>query len=168
MSAFRKASVYVRDTFAGILMETDNGYAFAYDANYLASPDAAPVSLTLLLQEAPFESKTLFLQAQASKKILFLDIFVGARGVLSCSTDGWYWSLYKGATGTYDSGVCNSGGGANAQFDFANIQPQIYAGVGLKFLCLELDASVCADISSGFKNTTGFIWSGALSLHASL
>ena len=60
MSAFRKASVYVRDTFAGILMETDNGYAFAYDANYLASPDAAPVSLTLLLQEAPFESKTLF------------------------------------------------------------------------------------------------------------
>ena len=60
MSAFRKASVYVRDTFAGILMETDNGYAFAYDANYLASPDAAPVSLTLPLQEAPFESKTLF------------------------------------------------------------------------------------------------------------
>ena len=28
----------------------DNGYAFAYDANYLASPDAAPVSLTLLLR----------------------------------------------------------------------------------------------------------------------
>ena len=119
-----------------------------------------------------FESKTLFLQAQASKKILFLDIFVGARGIISCSTDGWYWGIWKdfyGSTyGTDDTGVCNSGGGANAQFDFANIQPQIYAGVGLKFLCFELDASICADVSSGFKDTTGFIWSGALSLHASL
>ncbi len=60
MSAFRKASVYVRDAFVGTLMETDNGYAFAYDANYLALPNASPVSLTLPLQEAPFESKTLF------------------------------------------------------------------------------------------------------------
>lgn len=123
---------------------------------------------TLAKMNYSFESKTIFLQAQASKQILFLNIFVGARGIISCSTDGWYWSIYKGTIGTGDTNTCNSGGGAKAQFDFANIQPQLYAGVGLKFLFLELDASICADVSSGFKDTTKFIWSGALSLHASL
>ena len=60
MSAFRKASVYVRDMFAGTLMETDSGYVFAYDADYLALSDAAPISLTLPLQETAYESKTMF------------------------------------------------------------------------------------------------------------
>ena len=60
MSAFRSAAVYVRDSFAGTLSETDSGYSFAYDAGYLASADAAPVSLTLPLREEPYESKTLF------------------------------------------------------------------------------------------------------------
>lgn len=60
MSTLRKASVYVRDMLAGILMETDNGYMFAYDADYLALPDATPVSLTLPLQETAYESKTMF------------------------------------------------------------------------------------------------------------
>ena len=60
MSAFRKASVYVRDIFAGTLTETDSGYMFAYDADYLALPDAAPVALTLPLQETAYESKTMF------------------------------------------------------------------------------------------------------------
>ena len=60
MSAFRSAAVYVRDRFAGILSETDSGYSFVYDAGYLASAGAAPVSLTLPLRGEPYESKTLF------------------------------------------------------------------------------------------------------------
>lgn len=28
---FRKAYVYVRDTYAGVLSETDSGYTFSYD-----------------------------------------------------------------------------------------------------------------------------------------
>lgn len=60
MSAFRKAAVYVRDRLAGTLSETDSGYRFAYDGAYLALPDAAPISLTLPLREAPYESKVLF------------------------------------------------------------------------------------------------------------
>ena len=35
MSVFRTAYVYVRNTFAGVLKETDNGYSFKYDADYL-------------------------------------------------------------------------------------------------------------------------------------
>ena len=60
MSAYRKATVYVRDRLAGFLSETDNGYRFAYDAEYLTLQDAALVSLTLPLREAPYESNVLF------------------------------------------------------------------------------------------------------------
>lgn len=60
MSAYRKATVYVRDTAAGVLSETDSGYTFAYDPNYLHSEAAAPVSLTLPLTGTPYESKVLF------------------------------------------------------------------------------------------------------------
>lgn len=58
--AYRTAYVYVRDVFAGSLRETDDGYAFAYDADYLAQPDATPVSLTLPLTANTYASKTLF------------------------------------------------------------------------------------------------------------
>ena len=57
---FRTAYVYVRDSFAGTLRETDEGYVFQYDLQYLSDPDAPAVSLTLPRQESPFLSKTLF------------------------------------------------------------------------------------------------------------
>lgn len=57
---FRTAYVYVRDNFAGTLSETDEGYQFLYDSDYLRNPEAPAVSLTLPRQEAPFFSKTLF------------------------------------------------------------------------------------------------------------
>ncbi len=59
MEAYRKAFVYVREDFAGTLSETDYGYSFAYDEEYLRS-DGAAVSLTLPLQSEEFRSKTLF------------------------------------------------------------------------------------------------------------
>ena len=58
--AYRKAPVYVCNQYAGLLEETDAGYSFAYDKNYLASENPLPVSLTLPLREEPFESQTLF------------------------------------------------------------------------------------------------------------
>lgn len=56
----RKASVYVRDRFAGSLRETDSGYEFAYDKEYLDGTDPLPVSLTLPLTGKPYLSPTLF------------------------------------------------------------------------------------------------------------
>ena len=60
MSADRIAYIYVRDDFAGVLEEYDEGYMFSYDREYLADPKAVPVSLTLPLSSIPYTSKTLF------------------------------------------------------------------------------------------------------------
>jgi serine/threonine-protein kinase HipA len=54
----RRADVYFRDRLAGQLTETPTGYRFVYDPSYLA--DGPAISLSLPLQEAPFESKELF------------------------------------------------------------------------------------------------------------
>ncbi len=60
MDAFRKAHVFVRNVFAGVLSETDSGYSFVYDEDYLRSENASPVSLTLPLREEPYNSGILF------------------------------------------------------------------------------------------------------------
>lgn len=60
MTTFRTAYIYVRNTFAGILKETDGGYSFKYDETYLNSENASPVSLTLPLQPNKYTSKILF------------------------------------------------------------------------------------------------------------
>ena len=57
---YRTAFVFVRDSFAGTLRETDEGYSFEYDQRYLSDPDAPAVSLTLPRQSSPFFPKTLF------------------------------------------------------------------------------------------------------------
>ena len=59
MANFRTAFVYVRDAFAGTLSETDYGYSFSYDKEYLSSAGPA-VSLTLPLQKETYVSKILF------------------------------------------------------------------------------------------------------------
>lgn len=60
MSEYRTAQIFVRDKLAGLLRETDEGYSFAYDTDYLFSEKSSPVSLTLPLTEKPYVSKTLF------------------------------------------------------------------------------------------------------------
>lgn len=60
MEIFRTAYVYVRNVFAGTLKETDFGYSFSYDKNYLKSNNATAVSLTLPLSEEIYTSKVLF------------------------------------------------------------------------------------------------------------
>lgn len=60
MEAYRTAYIYVRDTFAGTLKETDYGYSFIYNKDYLANQSSTAVSLTLPLQEEEYTSKILF------------------------------------------------------------------------------------------------------------
>ena len=50
--SYRKADIYVQERKAGVLEESDTGYRFQYDANYLLQKNAEPVSLTLPLQDA--------------------------------------------------------------------------------------------------------------------
>lgn len=55
-----KGVVYLRDKKAGLLERTHSGYRFTYYQEYLSLKEAQPVSLTLPLREAPYESDTLF------------------------------------------------------------------------------------------------------------
>ena len=56
----KKAEIRVHDKIAGWLSQDEDGYHFIYDSAYLESSESEPVSLTLPLQEAPFNSKVLF------------------------------------------------------------------------------------------------------------
>ena len=60
MNVLRQTGVYVRDRFAGLIQETDEGYRFSYDPAYLAAENTSAVSLTLPLRAAPYTSRTLF------------------------------------------------------------------------------------------------------------
>lgn len=56
----RAGFVYMHNSLAGIVSEIETGYRFVYDLKYLAGEGAIPISLTLPLQQEPFESNTLF------------------------------------------------------------------------------------------------------------
>ena len=56
----RFAYVYVNQSLAGIIRETDEGYQFQYDNDYLLSEHSTAVSLTLPLREESYTSKYLF------------------------------------------------------------------------------------------------------------
>ena len=58
--SYRKADIYVHETKAGVLEETETGYRFQYDSEYLSQKDAEPASLTLPFQDEPYESQVLF------------------------------------------------------------------------------------------------------------
>lgn len=45
---------------AGLLKETDEGYEFSYDEEYLASKDPTAISLTLPISNKPYKSSILF------------------------------------------------------------------------------------------------------------
>ena len=55
-----KALIQYKGINAGILKETDEGYEFSYNEEYLADVASAPVSLTLPLTDKPYQSKVLF------------------------------------------------------------------------------------------------------------
>jgi serine/threonine-protein kinase HipA len=56
----RKGLVYFKDMLAGIIAETDEGYEFSYDDDYLRNKNAQSISLILPLTPQKYESKVLF------------------------------------------------------------------------------------------------------------
>lgn len=57
---YRTGAVFVQNRRAGLICETDEGYEFEYEQEYLALPDALSVSLTLPLSDTKYVSNTLF------------------------------------------------------------------------------------------------------------
>ena len=56
----RQADVLMNEKLAGHLSETEEGYIFVYDGNYLDNTDSIPISLTLPLQKKPYKQNVLF------------------------------------------------------------------------------------------------------------
>ncbi len=56
----KRAKIYFRDAFAGILVEDENGFSYTYDSDYLQSKEAEAISLTLPLTNTPYFSSVLF------------------------------------------------------------------------------------------------------------
>ncbi len=54
----KTAEVFFKDKRAGFLYQTENGYTFAYDEDFLKGN--IPISLSLSLRKEPYESKELF------------------------------------------------------------------------------------------------------------
>lgn len=56
----KTALIQYKGKDAGILKETDEGYEFQYNEEYLSDTASKPVSLTLPLTDKPFKSSVLF------------------------------------------------------------------------------------------------------------
>jgi serine/threonine-protein kinase HipA len=56
----RKAKVFFNHLLAGALSETEEGFVFQYDPQYLQVKEAEPVSLTLPIKTEPYTSKVMF------------------------------------------------------------------------------------------------------------
>jgi len=56
----KKALVYYNGAKAGLLRKNATGYVFEYDAAYVLTPGARPVSLAMPLNKGRFEGKELF------------------------------------------------------------------------------------------------------------
>jgi len=78
--AYRTAYIYVRDAFAGILRETEDGFSFKYDEEYFNSENSAPVSLTMPVRAEEYTSKTLF---------AFFDGLIPEGWLLDIAIDNW-------------------------------------------------------------------------------
>ena len=58
MNILRKARVYYKNELAGCITESQDGYTFQYDNEFLKN--AVPVSLSLPPKKEPYHSKELF------------------------------------------------------------------------------------------------------------
>ena len=79
-SEYRKGKVYIQGIPAGIITETDEGYAFKYDEDYLLRGSVPAASLTLPLREEEYRSNVLF---------PFFDGLIPEGWLLSVVTRNW-------------------------------------------------------------------------------
>jgi len=76
----KRGIVYYQDLIAGIIAETDEGYTFTYDAEYLDNKNAKPVSLIIPLSNKTYSSKVLF---------AFFDGLIPEGWLLNIATRHW-------------------------------------------------------------------------------
>lgn len=52
--------VFMHDEFAGIIEETETGYRFTYDPDYVSKSGSIAISCTIPLRKKPYESPVMF------------------------------------------------------------------------------------------------------------
>lgn len=57
---YRKAGIFCNNLFAGVLTEADDGYHFKYYDEYISSPEAQSISLTLPIRDDEYISSVFF------------------------------------------------------------------------------------------------------------
>lgn len=72
--------VYYQDRLAGVVAETDEGYEFTYNAEYLNTETAKPISLTLPLSKEKYADRVLF---------AFFDGLIPEGWLLNLATEHW-------------------------------------------------------------------------------
>ena len=130
-----------------------------------------------------YDVQTLYAQLQLSKtlnipvvKIGFTP-FIGIRGVLSNYSNDWSWKLkgsgveqvtdFLKSAGLSPVPATSGKGTASGHFgEFADIQPQIYGGLGFNLVVIQITASISADLRHIGGDTN--LWSGAVSLRFKL
>lgn len=76
----RTGYVYIRNEFAGLLVETDEGYSFSYDDAYLLRDDTSSISLTMPKSQKTYFSTTFF---------PFFDGLIPEGWLLDVVSDNW-------------------------------------------------------------------------------
>lgn len=76
----RKGNIFYKDYLAGVIEETETGYRFSYDEEYLSREQKWPISKTLPISANPYTSKTMF---------PFFDGLIPEGWLLDVAIDNW-------------------------------------------------------------------------------
>ncbi|HAH61192.1 MAG TPA: hypothetical protein DCL73_03755 [Treponema sp.] len=136
--------IYTRQSF-------DFSVAKSYTGTYESYSGIINSSASMGLK---FNMNILYLQAQISKKLLVFVPYAGVRAVLVSTDNSYKYSSTVKADTTYTDGT--SGNVSSHGFDFAELQPQIFAGVGFNVLFTQFTVNAC-------WNPRSNLWSASLS-----
>jgi serine/threonine-protein kinase HipA len=76
----RQGQVFYKNELAGLIQETDEGFTFQYDSEYLLNKESKPISLTLPLQQMAYCHRILF---------PFFDGLIPEGWLLNIAADNW-------------------------------------------------------------------------------
>lgn len=80
----RNGKVFYGNTLAGVISETDSGYQFQYESDYLKNPESKAISKTLPKTSQAYVSKTLF---------PFFDGLIPEGWLLDIAVENWKLNL---------------------------------------------------------------------------
>jgi hypothetical protein len=135
---------------------TRQSYGFGASKTYTGTYNSNPAVITSTTDVGiRLNMNILYLQAQVSKKVLFFIPYAGFRAVVVASDNSYEYKSNVNANGT-DYPNSTSGTTASGGFDFAELQPQIFAGIGFNVLLTQFNVNAC-------WNPRSNIWSGSVS-----